>query len=84
VEARFSARGFRTLHGGAFQAEKKFGNRFPDIVMHKPGYGQVAIQIGRKTRSIIGPVRPIARERAAMRDLQATGQFRHVFFFAYN
>ncbi|MGE5829933.1 MAG: LamG-like jellyroll fold domain-containing protein [Micromonosporaceae bacterium] len=84
VEARFARKGFSTKWGGSFQKEHKFGNRFPDIVMEKPGYGQVAIQIGRKTKGVFGPVRPVARERAAIADLQRTGQFRHVFFFAYN
>lgn len=39
----------------------------------------IAIQVGRATRG----GRPVARERRAMADLQATGKFDHVFFLEY-
>jgi hypothetical protein len=47
--------------------------------MHKPGYGTIAIQVGRATKG----GRPVWRERAALRELRATGRYRHVFYLKY-
>lgn len=56
----------------------RFGTRFPDLVMQR-GSSTIAFQVGRATRGGL----PVARERRAMADLQATGQFDHVFFLRY-
>jgi hypothetical protein len=55
-----------------------YGKRLPDLVMERNGK-LIAIQVGRTTKSGI----PIARERRALDDLRATGEFDHVWFVKY-
>jgi hypothetical protein len=43
------------------------------------GGKRIAFQIGRTTKSGI----PVARERRALADLRATGEFDHVYFLRY-
>jgi hypothetical protein len=74
VEARFAGRGFETVAGGSFKAERKYGSRFPDLVMRKAGYGEIAVNVGRKTRKMHWRAsRPVARERRALADFQNGG-----------
>jgi RHS repeat-associated protein len=77
AEERFASRGWNTVSGGSLP-ERMYGRRFPDLVMERNGR-LIAFQIGRTTRS----GRPIARERRALGDLQATGEFEHVWFLGY-
>jgi uncharacterized protein RhaS with RHS repeats len=78
AEKRLSDKGWRTKSGGASMKERRHGSRYPDLVMEKGGK-QIAVQVGRTTKG----GRPVARERAAMRDLRNTGEFDHVFFLRY-
>jgi RHS repeat-associated protein len=77
TEARFADRGWDVVAGGSLP-EVKFGSRFPDLVMERGGK-RIAFQIGRTTKSGI----PVARERRALADLRATGEFDHVYFLRY-
>jgi hypothetical protein len=64
---------------GGSLPEKKFGSRYPDLVMNR-GDQWIAVQVGRTT---LGGI-PCPRERRAMDDLRSTGAFDHVFFLSYN
>ncbi len=78
AERRLNAKGWSTVSGGSL-AEVKYGSRFPDLVLQK-GNRQIAVQVGQATkRSRV----PIARERSAIADLRALGDFDHVFFISH-
>jgi len=77
AESRLTARGWNTVAGGSLP-ERRFGSRFPDLVMERDG-GLIAVQVGRTPRSGL----PISRERRALADLRASGDFEHVFFLPY-
>jgi hypothetical protein len=77
VESRFLERGWTTIAGGMLP-ERRFGRRLPDLVMEREG-SLIAFQVGRTTKSGI----PVARDRRALDDLRALGQFQHVFFLGY-
>jgi hypothetical protein len=63
---------------GGSLPEAKYGSRFPDLVMERNGQ-RIALQVGRTTKLGL----PVARERRALVDLTATGEFDHVFFLRY-
>ena len=79
AEQRLKAKGWDTTAGGWSLKERKFGNRFPDLVMEKGGR-KIAVQVGLATKK--GRI-PIARERRAISDLRALDDFDHVFFLEY-
>jgi RHS repeat-associated protein len=87
AEAKLAKRGFRTVSGGSLKeravptvtAAGRHRTRYPDLVMRKPGYGTIAVQVGRATRG----GRPVWRERAPLRELRGTGRYRHVFYLKY-
>ena len=64
---------------GGTGPEMKYGNRFPDLVLEK-GNKRISIQIGHATE--VSRL-PVARERRAIADLRALGDFDHVFFLKY-
>jgi RHS repeat-associated protein len=79
IQQRFLQMGFRHLSGGT-RLEMMFGRRFPDLVFINPRTGaKIALQVGRITKKGL----PVKRERNAIRDLRATGDFSNVFFFKY-
>lgn len=77
AESRLAGRGWNTVAGGSLP-ERRFGSRFPDLVMERDGR-LIAFQVGRTTGSGL----PIARERRALADLRASGEFEHVFFLPF-
>jgi hypothetical protein len=56
-----------------------YGRRYPDLVMEREGR-TIAVQVGRATQA----GQPVARERRAIADLRALGEFDHVFFISYS
>ncbi len=77
VEKRLRDKGWKTISGGSLP-ERKHGSRYPDLVLEKDGK-TIALQIGRVTKSGI----PVAREKRALADLRATGDFDHVFYIGF-
>jgi RHS repeat-associated protein len=76
---RLEMKGWRATSGrGAGLPERKYGKRYPDLVLERD-IDRIAIQVGRLLRN----GQPVARERAALADLRASGYFRHVFFISY-
>jgi hypothetical protein len=77
AEQRFTARGWEVVAGGSLP-EVRYGSRLPDLVLARDGK-RIAFQVGRVTKA----GRPIARERRALGDLRATGEFDNVYFLKY-
>ncbi|MBA3403665.1 MAG: hypothetical protein H0U13_03110, partial [Gemmatimonadaceae bacterium] len=83
AESRLNAKDYPTISGGIKRGEQAVEvaggrTRYPDLVIKTP-MGDVAIQVGRATKS----GRPVARERRAIDELRATKRFKHVFFLRY-
>lgn len=77
AQTRLTDSGWSTVSGG-LRPEAKHGTRSPDLVMERRQQ-QIAIQVGRTTKGGT----PVIRERRAMNDLRAAGDFDHVFFLRH-
>jgi hypothetical protein len=77
VEQRLIDKGYVRVTGGS-GAEKKLGNRFPDLLMEKNGK-RVVVQVGKLNKDGT----PIARERAALKDLRSDPNAGTVVFVPY-
>jgi hypothetical protein len=86
AQAAMQARQWTHVSGGALPekaVKTSTGRVFPDLVFAKNGK-TIAIQVGKKTKGVRGPVRPVSREGWNIQRLRGSGEFSHVFFLSYD